>query len=105
MVAVVMGGQREGVSSAARRRGTRVRRRVKEKSKLTVSGKSIICKSGVYLKLFTWAQKTGALPRICTKLNLSLPSTPKLVDESGELLTSDTSEGSLSRRTICSVST
>ena len=39
--------------------------------KLTVSCKSMICKSGLYLNVLISAQNTGTLPRIWTKLNLA----------------------------------
>ena len=54
-------------------------------------------RSGLYRRLFTSAQNSGALPRVCTKLSLSRPSTrPRRI---GSPLV-----GSGSRRTICSVS-
>ncbi len=44
-------------------------------ARLTVSGTSMTCKSGLYRRLLTSAQKSGTLPRIWTYDRRSLPST------------------------------
>ena len=55
----------------------------------TESGLSMICKSGLYLNVFTSAQYSGILPRICTKLKRAPYSpgvTPGLVAALGSMI-------------------
>lgn len=70
----------------------------------------MIWRSGVYRRLLICAQKTGALPRICTKLNLSDPTTagampPMPRPMAPVVLLSATPGPNCSMRMICSVST